>query len=117
LLLILAATQLRAADAECSAFAASTPSVRLEGLTGFLGDLVLPCTGGTPAAAPPTVRLDLFANPAINFTSRILDTVTNATEAVLLIGEPTPANQLLCQTPMQPLPALPLTSFPASPPG
>lgn len=80
---------------QCTAANASvTPTVRSEGITELVGDIVLDCVGGTQwpsgAGAPaiPQVNITVFLNTQV--TSRLLGTgsVTNASEAVLMIDEP-----------------------------
>ena len=77
----------------------ATPlQVRYEGLAELLGDFVLNCTGGTPTdpgAPAQKVNIQLFLNtPTV--TSRVLNTATGATEALLLVDEPLPGEQVLC---------------------
>jgi len=94
----------------CIANAAVPPTLRAEGTTELVGDIVLACTGGvptpgvngaTPAQAMPRVNFTVFLNTAV--TSRIYD-VTNASEALLIVDEPgtnTNASPLqLCATPL-----------------
>jgi len=73
----------------CSATTgAVTPIIRGEGITELVGDIVLQCTGGIPAATPaavPQVNIQIFLNTQI--TSRILDS-NSTTEATLLIDDP-----------------------------
>jgi len=106
----------------CSVNTQAPPLIRAEGITEKLGDLVMTCTGGTatdPGAvgglvAPltatagaicsyncgPTANIQIFtAQSGINFTSKILGTANNASEALLMIDEPAPANQNVCQVP------------------
>jgi hypothetical protein len=78
------------------------PTVRAEGLTELVGDLVLNCTGGVPTLAGqlvPKANVTIFLSVPI--TSRLIDSV-NTSEALLLIDEPhSVANPttplLLCQ--------------------
>jgi len=77
----------------------ATPlQMRAEGITEKAGDFVLSCTGGTPidpGGAVPFVNIQIFLNtPTV--TSRILTTATNATEALLLVDEPTETEQVIC---------------------
>lgn len=75
----------------CVQGAAVPPLVRAEGVTELVGDTVLNCSGGTPAATGvtiPTANFDVFIGNA-NVTSRILSGST--TEALLLVDEPVPA--------------------------
>jgi len=76
---------------------AVTPTLRSEGFTELTGDIVIVCSGGSPAAIGstiPTANITLFLNTTV--TSRLLPTssTTNATasEALLLIDEPGSAN-------------------------
>jgi len=76
---------------------AVTPTLRSEGFTELTGDIVIVCSGGSPAALGstiPTANITLFLNTTV--TSRLLPTssTTNATasEALLLIDEPGSAN-------------------------
>jgi len=74
--------------------------MRAEGLTEKGGDFVLTCTGGTPidpGAPAPTVNIQVFLNT--NVTSRILTAATGATDALLLIDEPSVAIQKVCTVP------------------
>jgi len=75
----------------CTANVSVPPQLRSEGMTELIGDIVLSCTGGSPVApglAIPTVNITVSL--ATNVTSRLLGTgsVTNASEALLLIDEP-----------------------------
>lgn len=73
----------------CTATTGSPNTVRAEGLTELLGDLLLNCTGGIPTALNQTVpqyNIDIRLNT--NITSKILNTTTNSSEALLLIDEP-----------------------------
>ena len=81
----------------CTASAAVPPLLRAEGLTELTGDIVLNCTGGTaPAAGTPLgsapnaglANVTVFLGNT-TVTSRIVDTNTNASEALLLVDEPT----------------------------
>jgi len=82
---------------QCVANAGVPPLVRAEGLAERVGDIVLNCTGGTPTANGvdvPKVNFRVFLNTTV--TSRLLDGAWN--EALLMIDEPDPANQRLCQS-------------------
>jgi len=73
------------------------PLLRGEGYTERGGDVLLNCTGGVPTdpgAPAPKVNIQVFLNTSV--TSRILNTTNNATEALLLIDEPTEAQQNVC---------------------
>jgi hypothetical protein len=67
----------------CVANAGVPPVVRAEGLTELVGDIVLICTGGNPAA-PFNVNMQVNLNT--NITSRLLG--TDLSEALLMIDEP-----------------------------
>ncbi len=72
----------------CIANAGDPLTVRVEGITELVGDVVLNCTGGTPTPPGqprPTANVTIFLNTAV--TSRLLsDGVFN--EALLTIDEP-----------------------------
>lgn len=79
----------------CQANAGATPLVRSEGLAELTGDVVIICTGGTPTAAGqtvPQVNIQVFLNT--NVTSRLV--ADPLSEALLLIDDPTPAQQRPC---------------------
>jgi len=72
--------------------------MRGEGQTEKAGDFGLFCTGGTPTdpgKPAPTVTISVDLN-VTDVTSRILDASNNATEALLLIDEPSEAHQHVC---------------------
>jgi len=78
---------------QCTASNASvTPTLRAEGITELVGDIVLDCVGGTYVTANggqiPQANITVFLNTQV--TSRLLGngSVTNASEAVLMIDEP-----------------------------
>ena len=77
---------------------ATSVQMRAEGQAEKGGDFILTCTGGSPTnpgQPAPTVTISVFLN-VTDVTSRILDTTNNATEALLLIDEPTEAQQHVC---------------------
>ncbi len=60
-------------------------------------DVVLSCVGGvptSPGSPVPQARFQIFLST--NATSQILNPVNNATEVMLTIGEPAPADQNIC---------------------
>jgi hypothetical protein len=75
---------------------AVTPTLRAEGFTEEVGDIVIVCSGGTPlaqGATIPTANITLFLNATV--TSRLLPSASgaltgssNASEALLLVDEP-----------------------------
>jgi hypothetical protein len=74
----------------CIANAAVPPTVRAEGLTEFVSDIVISCTGGIPTPTNqyvPQINFTVFLNTGI--TSRTYNTSTPAlSEALLLVDEP-----------------------------
>jgi hypothetical protein len=101
----------------CTAgYGASVPTVRSEGISELVGDILITCSGGTPTtpgAQIPQVNVTVNLNTQV--TSRLLGNASgvNASEALLLIDEPAnlgsgayatsgwgPAQaQVLCTTP------------------
>jgi hypothetical protein len=80
----------------CTANAAVPPTLRAEGLTELAGDIVLNCSGGTPAATGsvlPQANFQVFFNTQV--TSRLLNS-SNQSEAILTIDEPTAAQVVAC---------------------
>jgi hypothetical protein len=65
----------------CSVNTAVPPTVRAEGFTELVGDIVINCTGGNPALAQ-TANFQLFLNT--NITSRLIG---GFSEALLIIDE------------------------------
>ena len=92
LLFVLAA----AASAQtCSVSVPLAPTIRSEGQTERVGDVVLRCTGGKSIASEvdvPTATFTLTFNA--NVTSRTL--TAPYSEALLLVDEPVPGTQSLC---------------------
>lgn len=87
----------------CNVAAAATPQIRAEGLTELVGDLLITCTGGVPTPEDrivPAVDFQVFTEPAVPITSRIL--AGDFTEALLLIDEPERAKQTICGSPAYP---------------
>jgi hypothetical protein len=79
------------------------PTVRSEGLTELVGDIVLSCSGSAgPGGASlvgllPTANISVFFNTPV--TSRLLSGgVTNGSEATLLIDDPNPPNPCITTT-------------------
>src|ERR1041384_1787818 len=89
-----AAPALFAADPNpfgCSPVVGVTPTVRAEGLSELIGDIVLNCTGGTPTPggiAIPPAKIVLTLNT--NITSKLIKD-NGASEAVMLIDDPNSA--------------------------
>jgi len=67
-------------------------NIRSEGVTELVGDLIINCTGGTPTAGGVTIPLEnIQISINANITSRIEDSTTGASEALMLIDSPYPA--------------------------
>ncbi len=91
----------------CVAQAAGTPSIRAEGVAELVGDVLILCQGGTPAGATENLRqvnFQIFTQPSINITSRLLGTAGtgNFSEALLFIDEPLENDQTLCGSTLYP---------------
>jgi hypothetical protein len=81
----------------CTANAATPLQDRAEGITENVGDVVLSCQGGTvtPIFVPvPTVNVTVSLNTQV--TSRLLNSSSSLTDAVLLINDPAVGQQVLC---------------------
>lgn len=86
---------------QCVANSGTTPPVRAEGVAEEVGQVIITCTGGTSTtpygAAIPTFNVQIFLST--NVTSRLLGhTQSIDSEALLLIDEPAPANQLVASS-------------------
>jgi hypothetical protein len=88
----------------CTASASVTPTLRHEGFTELTGDIVLTCQGVAGAMPTPPgsfiPQADVSVSLSAPVTSRILS--APATEALLLVDDPSPANQLVCTDPTNP---------------
>src|SRR5262249_40016874 len=88
----------------CTASASVASTLRHEGFTELVGDIVIACTGGlnatpTPAGSPlPQANITVSLSAPV--TSRILS--GTATEALLLVDDPSPENQTVCTSPTNP---------------
>ena len=81
----------------CTSNAGVPPLVRNQGITELVGDVVLNCTGGTPTlttAQVPQNNVQIFLNT--NITSKLLAGSSTLSEALLMIDEPSPAQQRVC---------------------
>ena len=83
----------------CIASGANPTQLRSEGLTELTGNVLITCTGGIPTdPGPPNVvptsNIQIFLNTSL--TSRLLNATTNSSEALLLVDEPSPAQQKVC---------------------
>jgi len=77
----------------CSTNAGVTPTVRAEGYTELVGDLLLSCTGGQATTAGAFVpQINIIVSLNTNITSKILGAGSNGTggfdEALLIIDDP-----------------------------
>jgi hypothetical protein len=78
----------------CVAGVANPAYLRSEGLTELVGDLVITCRGGVPTAPGayiPRANISVFMG-FTTVTSRLLDTTTGASEALLMLDDPLPAS-------------------------
>ncbi len=107
LALLLGTVSLQAAPVPFGCISQATNTqMRAEGLTEKGGDFQLTCTGGNsidpggpagtgnPANQGPLVNVTIFLNT--NVTSRILTPANGASEALLLVDEPTELQQKVC---------------------
>jgi len=82
----------------CIMTGANPTQLRAEGLTEKTGDVLIICTGGVPTGGAPSVvpaaNIQITLNTAL--TSRLLNSGLNASEALLLINEPSPSTQKVC---------------------
>jgi len=76
----------------CTATAAVPTLMRSEGLAELTGDIVLQCAGTLPAGSLNVANFAVFLGNT-TITSRILDPVTGASEALLLVDEPNTVGQ------------------------
>ena len=70
----------------CVSSAGVPPLIRAEGLTELIGDILLNCSGVAPAGGI-TADVQAFFNADV--TSRLLNSFSNSSEALLLLNEPT----------------------------
>lgn len=75
-------------------------TVRVEGSAELLADIVLSCTGGSPAAANariPEYQLLVTANTSLPNRTAVADVGSwTLSDALLLVDEPEPASQVAC---------------------
>ncbi|HXB68611.1 MAG TPA: IPT/TIG domain-containing protein [Candidatus Acidoferrales bacterium] len=75
----------------------AVPTVRAEGLTELVGDVLITCTGGTPVSAGAAIpAFDIKLSFNANVTSRIVGIDGTSSEALLLLDEPAPGAQFPC---------------------
>src|SRR6185312_10580377 len=89
---------------QCTPSVSVTPTLRSEGFTERVGDLILFCTGGVPRSAGqalPTARIEIYFNTGV--TNRVY--AGGWSDAMLIIDEPnsglsgTSDTQLACADP------------------
>jgi len=76
----------------CVANSANPQTLRFEGLTELVGDLVIQCTGGIPTAPGvpiPQANITVFMGNT-TVTSRLISSSTRESEEVLMLDEPMP---------------------------
>jgi hypothetical protein len=72
----------------CSVNTSATPTLRSEGITEGVGDIVITCTGGTPLAPGAAIPL---VNITVSLTSQVTSRLVAAggiSEALLMLDEP-----------------------------
>jgi len=76
----------------CSANTSNIPTLRQEGITEQIGDIVITCVGGnaTDGALAPQVNITVALAANTQITTRLVNS-SNVSEALLLIDEPTTA--------------------------
>jgi len=79
------------ATLSCSANTSNTPTLRQEGITEQIGDIVITCTGGnaTDGVAAPQVNITVALTSQV--TTRLVNT-QSVSQALLLIDDPTTAS-------------------------
>jgi hypothetical protein len=89
----MAAAQTNFGAFTCSSVAQVVPTLRSEGITELVGDIVLTCTGGNPiTAGQPIPQANIIVSLTAPVTSRLqtgTGILPGASEALLLIDEPT----------------------------
>src|ERR1035438_5847152 len=82
----------------CAAYSFSPATVRAEGVTELVGDILMWCVGGTPVSTGtviPAYDIQLTFNAPV--TSRIIGSDGQSSEALLLVDEPDPTAQFPCE--------------------
>ncbi|PWU09873.1 MAG: hypothetical protein C5B51_05500 [Terriglobia bacterium] len=73
---------------QCALQAQPTPTLRAEGITEEVGDIVIICTGGSPVAGGLVPQTNVTVSLTSQVTSRLLGNGFNWSEAILLLDEP-----------------------------
>jgi hypothetical protein len=88
-----------AAQVTCSATVPAPTTIRLEGKTDFVGDVVVMCTGGSPTGNGQAIQpVDFTLSFNANVTSRPIGP-GNRVEALALLDEPASDGQFACSDP------------------
>jgi len=84
----------------CTPSAAVTPTLRQEGLTELVGDIVMTCVAVNQAQPTPVGQPIPQANISVSFGATLsTPNIGLGLDALLLVDDPTPANQTVCPTP------------------
>ncbi|HVN05682.1 MAG TPA: hypothetical protein VMT86_14770 [Bryobacteraceae bacterium] len=92
----------------CTAAASVTPTIRSEGYTELTGDILLTCSGAVGSAPTASGSVIPQATLSVSLTAPITSRILGGaapqalTEAVLVVDDPTPANQDVCTSPTNP---------------
>ena len=79
----------------CFSNAGGTPTLRAEGISELVGDIILNCTGGIPTPLNQTVpQVNITVALNTNITSRLVSDPFS--EALILIDDPAPGQQVPC---------------------
>jgi len=109
----------------CSTSTTVVPILRHEGMTELVGDILLTCTGGAGATPVPAGSVVPQADITVTLSAPLSTTVYGTwpvaytaneiepTDAVLVVDDPSPANQTLCTDPTNPTTACQVV-FPSS---
>jgi len=86
----------------CTVSSTVTPTLRSEGLTELVGDILLVCTGVPGSSPTPKGKYDAQADITVSFPA-LLSTSTvgsaGGLDALLLVDDPSVGNQTVCPTP------------------
>jgi len=96
------------AQLSCTAAAAVVPTLRHEGFTELTGDILLTCTAASGAVPLATGHIVPTANISVSLSAPITSRVLGGTnpqyltEALLVVNDPAPADQVVCLFPTNP---------------
>ena len=108
LVLILGSVVPASAQVTCNASAVVIPTLRHEGYTELTGDIVLTCTPVLGVSPLPTGSVIPQATVSVSLSAPVTSRVLGGTspqllsEALLLVDDPSPANQVVCSNPTNP---------------